>query len=64
MKVKDVIAVLQQLDQERDIWVIYDSYECFAPIPDEVQGGGKTGLHIEGGYTSRMVKDGDYLINT
>lgn len=64
MKVKDVIAVLQQLDQERDIWVVYDTFECFAPIPDEVQGGGNTGLHIECWYTSQKVKDGDYLINT
>lgn len=26
MKVKELIAKLQTLDQERDIWVLYDSF--------------------------------------
>ena len=31
MKVKDYIEQLQQLDPERDIWVIYDSFSAFTP---------------------------------
>jgi hypothetical protein len=35
MKVKEVIEELKKLDQERHIWVCYDGYGWFAPIPDE-----------------------------
>lgn len=32
MKVKELIAELQKLDQERDIWVLYDTF--FAQVPE------------------------------
>ena len=35
MKVKELIEYLKTLDQERGIWVFYDSgYAIFPPVPD------------------------------
>ncbi len=31
MKVKEFIEQLQQLDQEKDIWIIYDTYSVWEP---------------------------------
>lgn len=31
MKVKEFIEQLQQLDQEKDIWLIYDTYMVWEP---------------------------------
>jgi hypothetical protein len=36
IKVKDFIAHLETLDQEKLIYVEYDSYITFAPTPDGV----------------------------
>lgn len=36
IKVKDFIAYLKTLDQEKFIYVEYDSYTTFSPIPDAV----------------------------
>lgn len=36
IKVKDFIAHLKTLDQEKLIYVEYDSHFTFAPIPDRI----------------------------
>lgn len=56
MKVKELIAELQKLDQERGIWVFYDGgYSIFPPVPDE-RAGGLIG-------SKKGVQEGDYIIN-
>lgn len=58
--VAQYIDYLRTLDQDRRIWVLYDSYTPFAPIPDACYKPGdfSTGLPDYG------VQDGDYLITT
>lgn len=36
IKVKDLIAHLETLDQEKLIYVEYDGYATFPPIPDVI----------------------------
>ena len=36
MTVRELIEHLQTLDQDKGIWVRYDSYFWFSPVPDEV----------------------------
>ena len=56
MKVKEVIAELSKLDQEKEIWVIYDTFLAIEPIPDDIQKGQKE-------YDEEVVlNDGDYII--
>ena len=31
MKIKDLVAMLQQLDQERNIWILYDLFAFMEP---------------------------------
>ena len=35
IKVKDLIEYLRNIDQEKLIYVEYDGYSTFPPIPDE-----------------------------
>lgn len=58
--VAQYIDYLRTLDQDRRIWVLYDSYDALPPIPDACYTPGEfsTGLHDCG------VQDGDYLIQT
>ena len=56
MKVKEVIAELSKLDQEKEIWVIYDTFLAIEPIPDDVQKGQEE--YQEG----VVLNDGDYII--
>ena len=35
MKVKELIEQLQKLDQEKGIWIIYDSFQPIKPEVDE-----------------------------
>ena len=35
MKVKELIEELKKLDQEKGIWVVYDGFTAFPPIPNE-----------------------------
>ena len=69
MKVKEVIAELQKLDQERDIWISYDGVNredevfcagIFNPVPDDMV---KIPLaeYCQKWY-DEDVKAGDYLI--
>lgn len=69
MKVKELIAELQKLDQERGIWIIYDGLNddgeaftngMFDPIPDD-----RVKKPLEEyckKYYDKGVKEGDYLI--
>ena len=58
MKVKELIAELQKLDQEKNIWVFYD-YPCdaFEPLID-----GQATKKDERVFKSEGVKEGDYII--
>ena len=57
MTVQEYIQMLELLDQQAQIFVIYDSFQVFAPIPDrradasDAKSGAKDG-----------IKEGDYLI--
>ena len=57
MKVKEYIEYLQTLDQERDIYVVYDGFLVFDPLVDEV---------VDEDWVQRdgtiECKKGDYLI--
>lgn len=71
MKVKELIAELQKLDQEKGIWISYDggNYDdngftngIFNPIPDDRV---KKSLaeYCKKNYYREEVNEGDYLIN-
>lgn len=55
MKVRELIEELQKLDQEKGIWVRYDSFDYFPPIPDETADEFDAENHAD-------VKKGDYII--
>lgn len=60
MKVKELIEQLQKLDQEKGIWIIYDSFQPLKPKVDDVV---KTEEDAE--YYRRYEEDikvGDYTI--
>ena len=58
MKVKDLIAELSKLDQEKGIWCIYDGFALISLVPEEsadefdVYNFGYKGMEV-----------GDYVIN-
>lgn len=58
MKVKKLIEELRKLDQEKNIWVLYDSYYIFDPIPDDVADEEDVEQFKDDG-----VKLGDYIIS-
>lgn len=49
MKVKELIAQLQEFDQERDIWILYDSYAAIEPE------------FYETAVEEDKIKPGDYI---
>lgn len=57
MKVKEYIEYLQALDQDKDIYVVYDSYIVFDPVADEVA---DEDCVLKDGTIE--YKKGDYLI--
>lgn len=62
MKVKELIEQLQKLDQEKGIWIIYDT---FLPVKPEVDGVVRT--EEDAVYFRRYENDvnvGDYVITT
>lgn len=59
MKVSELIEHLKMLDQERGIWIQYDSFQYFKPIPDEEATKDDEFFHSDEG-----VREGDYLIIT
>lgn len=52
-----MIEHLKMLDQERGIWIQYDSFQYFKPIPDEEATKDDEFFHSDEG-----VREGDYLI--
>ena len=61
MKVKEFINHLRQLDQEKDIWVLYDRYTAFAP---EVEVYGlDLRLDMMSDDIKSKVQEGDYVID-
>ena len=55
MKVSELIQQLQQLDQDKNIWAIYDSFDLFK-IEFEVEDGMYDHLYKDG------LKKGDYIL--
>lgn len=53
MKVKELIAYLQKLDQERDIWVLYDTFDAQVPCIEVAEERDET--------SDGRVKAGDYI---
>ena len=53
MKVKELIAELQKLDQERDIWVLYDTFDAQVPCIEVAEERDET--------SDGRVKAGDYI---
>ena len=61
MKVKELIEQLKKLDQEKGVWIIYDSFQPLKPEVDDVV---KTEEDAE--YFRKYendVKAGDYVIS-
>ena len=58
MKVKDLIAELSKLDQEKGIWGLYDHFCLFELIPDAEADG-----FLEAEFESIGVEVGDYIVN-
>ena len=58
MKVKDFIKYLEALDQEKNIWVVYDGFAVFEPTPDMTAGAEEVSRHGKKG-----VELDDYIIS-
>lgn len=58
MKVKEFIRQLEQLDQEKEIFVIYDSFSLFDPEV-EVADEDSCRLHY---LEQKGLREGDYVI--
>lgn len=57
MTVKEYIESLKKLDQEKNIWMIYDSFGVFEPTPDHV-----ADAYEAKRYAKHGIKEGDYII--
>ena len=53
MKVKEFIQQLQQLDQEKDIWIVYDTFSAWEPEVEVID---------EDHNTADAGKVGDYVM--
>ena len=53
MKVKELIVELQKLDQDRDIWVLYDTFDAQVPTIEVAEERDET--------SDGRVKAGDYI---
>lgn len=58
MKVKEFIEKLQQLDQEKDIWLVYDCFYVSEPEVETL----KDDDDCIGAYYGKSSKVGDYAI--
>ena len=58
MTVKELIEHLQTLDQDKGIWVCYDTFCWFPPVPEKET----ADLIDEVNYGKYGVKYGDYVI--
>lgn len=61
MKVKELIEQLQKLDQEKGIWIIYDSHQPIKPEVDEEVIDEKEAEYYR--HYEEDVKAGDYTIS-
>lgn len=55
MTVRELIEHLQTLDQDKGVWVCYDTFCWFPPVPDNT-----ATMDIE--VYGDVVKKGDYVI--
>ncbi len=63
MKVKELIEKLKELDQDKGIWVVYDGFDAFPPLPDDcIDSDEARYLNEPDTPDEEMVKEGDYLI--
>ena len=60
MKVKELIEQLQKLDQEKGIWIIYDSFQPLKPEVDDVVQTEEDAEYFR--CYENDVKVGDYVI--
>ena len=58
MKVKDLIAELSKLDQEKGIWGLYDYFALFELIPDA-----EADEELVVAFENSGMKVGDYIVN-
>lgn len=58
MKVKDLIAELSKLDQEKGIWCIYDGFALISLVPEE-----EVDEYDVRNFENKGMKLGDYVIN-
>ena len=61
MKVREYIEELKKLDQEKGIWVCYDSFIILSPLADETAEGHFVD-YLEK-YYNVEIEEGDYIIN-
>ncbi len=61
MKVKEFINQLIQLDQEKEIWVLYDRYTAFQPAVEVY--GKNMRLDMMSDDIKNKVHEGDYVID-
>jgi hypothetical protein len=58
MKVKDLIAELSKLDQEKGIWCIYDGFALISLVPEE-----EVDEYDVSNFKNKGMELGDYVIN-
>lgn len=58
MKVKDLIAELSKLDQEKGIWCIYDGFALVSLVPEE-----DVDEYDVSNFKNEGMELGDYVIN-
>lgn len=62
MSVREYIAELQKLDQDKGIWVVYDGVcRAFDPVPDDVADDDLAAYFNK--HYGLAMKEGDYIIN-
>lgn len=63
MTVKELIVELQKLDQEKGIWVVYDGFIAFPPIPDKkAEKRDICSEHFTFEPNDALIQIGDYII--
>lgn len=62
MKVKELIEQLQKLDQDKDIWLIYDSHLPIRPEVDDIVKTEAEARYYNHYRDGEDIKVGDYVI--
>lgn len=60
MKIKDIIKELEQLDQEKNLWLHWDKYEWRTPYRPGIV---DQEMKDREGCLAEDVNEGDYFIN-